>query len=190
MTSWYEILSVIVTGIIGALSGWIMSSRQHRRDDFRTILDERARQVDELLREVASLKALNDQMERRVEGLEAAREDFPFPAWQMSRAGEYIHVNRHFIDRYLTPRGKTVADVLGLKHEDVWNDDVATKLRLLGASASLSPDLRARVDMVDMGDGGVPTTLLMVPDHSRAIHVGFTGYAIDILPAAPPPPHN
>ena len=185
----YSILSAIVTGIIGGLSGWLLSARQHRRDDFRTILDERSRQVAEQRTEIDLLKALVQQMERRIDGLEAARDDFPFPMWQTSRAGEYIHVNRHFTERYLTPRGKTAADILGLKHEDFWPQPVAMQMRMLNASAMLSPDHRARVDGVDMQDGsGVPVTILKIPDFSRSTLVGFTGYVIDVLPAALPTP--
>ena len=184
----YSILSALITGVFGGMSGWLLSTRQHRRDDFRTILEERGRQVTEQRTEIDQLKSLLQQMERRIDGLEAARDDFPFPMWQTSRTGEYIHVNRHFIDRFLTPNGKTAADVLGLKHEDIWSPAVSTKFRMLNASAMMAHDNRARFDGVDLEDGsGVPVTLLKIPDYSRTVLVGFTGYVIDILPAAPPP---
>lgn len=179
----FSIISAIVTGIIGGLSGWVLSSRQHRRDDFRTILEERGRQVAEQRNEIDQLRALVQAMERRIDGLEAAREDFPFPMWQVSRSGECIHVNRHFIERFLTPRNKTPADVLGLKHDDIWPAQVAAKIRRLTSAAMASPDKRARLDGIDMEDGtSVSVTLLKIPDYSRTTLMGFSVYAIDVPP--------
>jgi PAS domain-containing protein len=171
--------------ILGVLSGWIGAVRQHRRDDFRTILEERSRQFLEQKDEIERLRNLVQKMELRIDGLEAARDDFPFPTWQVDRNGECIHVNRHFIDRFLTPNGKTPSDVLGKRHEDIWPAAVASHIRSLTNQAMRSPDHKARYDNVDMQDGSSASiTLLKIPDYSRSTLVGFTIYAIDVPTSA------
>lgn len=181
------------SGAVSGASGWWLSQRANRRDDFRAILDERARQaddrarqVDELLGEVRALKAENVRLELRIEGLEAGRSDFPFPSWQVNRDGTYVYVNKPYVDLLLAPLGMTEADVIGKRDADIWPLPSAHKLRMLQTAVMMAPDRRARIDGFELHPGIMtPLTILKVPDFARGTLVGFTGYAIDILPQSP-----
>ena len=184
-----SIISLVFNAILGgslltAILRHRIQSRGEERVDFSTVLAEVKAQRDDAWAKIEKQSERINQMEVEIQGLRLARDLDPFPNWIVDLQGRYVFVNREFEKLVLEPRGQSYRDIIGKRHEDLWQGDFCRTLKALDAAAKSRPDGTARavtrVSIIGLGETRVTIHKFPVRLKPSGVIMGYNGYFTDI----------
>lgn len=99
----------------------VMDRVKDLEQDQRSLMDMR----DELLKRINDLVIENAQLRARLDLMESAQMNLPWPMWLKDKSGVMLALNPAYERKYLLPRGLTRSDYIGKRDIDVWPEEIA-----------------------------------------------------------------
>lgn len=142
--------------------------------------------LDLLKTQFIKLQSENAELRQRLEIMEGAHMDLPWPQWLKDRNGTMIAVNPAYEIMFLAPRGYVKSDYVGERDESVWPADIAVAFREHDAVVLRTREPQDFFEEVVMPDGSRKTLrFLKFPRTVGGAVVGIAGMHIPDPPERP-----
>jgi len=182
---WTSILTGLISAIGGLATGFF-TFRNKQSDSFREDFKE---VVDRLQLDIEKLQAREDNYLLKIRDLEneitllknklvltqAAQLDMPIPQWIKDTRGVMLALNTAYEEMFLSPLGKTSADYIGKRDEDVFDAETAAEFAKADKQVLRTRGMWQGVESINYGTYSEDYLVMKYPIFSNSMIIGTAG---------------